>query len=205
MTRYGVTQLINEQFDLIACGEAENARHGLAAVAALQPDLVLADITLPDKSGLDFTRELKHLHPNVPVLIMSMHDEMLYAERVLAAGGRGYVMKTEGGAKLLEAIRAVLLGHVYVSGRMTTTILDRLTHRVDQITQPRPGPLTDREFEVFQLLGQGLSTGQIAERLHLSVKTVGVHRIHIKSKLGLRSGPELIRQAVQWGATQQLF
>jgi DNA-binding NarL/FixJ family response regulator len=132
-----------------------------------------------------------------------MHDETIYAERVLRAGGRGYIMKSEGGEKLLGAIRQVLAGQGYVSKSISAAILDSLTRR------PGPGAaslnvLSDREFEVFQLIGQGLSTHEIAQQLHLSGKTVGTHRVHIKEKLKLRTGPELIQQAVRWSATQQL-
>lgn len=205
MTRYGIIQLINEQPDLVACGEAGDAERALAAIASARPDLVLADITLPGKSGLDFVRELRVQHPEVAVLVMSMHDESLYAERVLRAGGRGYVMKTEGGGKLLEAVREVLQGRVYVSGKITSNLLAGLARHRKRSEENKPAALTDREFEVFQLLGQGLSTGEIAQRLSLSPKTVGIHRLHIKEKLGLRTGHDLIRQAIQWAATQQLY
>lgn len=205
MTRYGVIQLINEQSDLLACGEAGDADQALSSIKTTRPDLVLADITLPNKSGLDFIKELRELHPGLPVLVMSMHDESLYAERVLRAGGRGYVMKTEGGGKLLQAIRDVLQGRIYVSGKITAGILESFTRHPNASNPAHPGVLTDREFEVFQLLGQGFSTGQIARRLKLSPKTVGVHRLHIKDKLGLQTGHNLVRQAIQWATTQQLF
>jgi DNA-binding NarL/FixJ family response regulator len=135
---------------------------------------------------------------------MSIHDETIYAERVLRAGGRGYIMKSEGGERLLEAIRHVLAGQIYVSGSISASILESLAQR--------PGThgatlcvLSDREFEVFQMIGQGLSTQAIADRLHLSSKTIGTHRLHIKEKLKLRTGSELIQQAVRWSATQQLI
>jgi DNA-binding NarL/FixJ family response regulator len=203
ITRHGLIQLINHEPDLRVCGEAAGAQPALDQLASIQPALVLADITMPGKSGLDFIKDLQVLHPGLAVLVMSMHDESIYAERVLRAGGRGYIMKSEGGEKLLEAIRQVLGGQVYVSQCISADILDTFTHR----TRPgsaAPGRLSDREFEVFQLIGQGLSTREIAQRLNLSVKTVGTHRLHIKEKLNLRSGPELIKQAVRWSATQQL-
>ncbi len=204
MTRYGVAQLINDEPDLATCGEAEDAATALAAIKAAQPDLVLADITLPGKSGLDFIKDVQLLHPGVLVLVMSMHDEAIYAERVLRAGGRGYIMKTEGGKKLLEAIRRILSGQVYVSDNISARILDGLTRRTRVIGEPGPPLLTDREFEVFQLIGQGLPTREIGQRLNLSVKTVGVHRLNIKRKLNLQTGPELIKEAVRWAAAQQL-
>lgn len=203
MTRYGVVQLINDEPDLVVCGEAEDGQQALAAIPSARPALVLADLTMPGKGGLDFIKEVQCLHPGLAVLVVSMHDEVLYAERVLRAGARGYLMKSEGGAKLLEAIREVLQGRVYVSKRMAATILDSLTRRPGGDGR-RLGLLSDREFEIFQLLGQGLSTREIAQRLKLSSKTVSVHRLHIKQKLNLRTGPELLRLAVQWAAAQHL-
>jgi DNA-binding NarL/FixJ family response regulator len=131
-------------------------------------------------------------------------SENIYAERVLRAGGRGYIMKSEGGEKLLEAIRQVLDGQVYVSKKISASILDAFSRRPSLAGEARPGALSDREFEVFQLLGQGLSTREIGQRLHLSIKTIGTHRYHIRQKLRLRTGPELIREAVRWAAAQQL-
>jgi len=204
ITRYGLTQLINHEPDLLVCGEAESAQQALATIKSAPPDLVLTDITMPGRSGLEFIKDLRAQHPRVPVLVMSMHDENIYAERVLRAGGRGYIMKNEGGEKLLEAIRQVLQGQVYVSKRMSATLLEGFTPHRAGGGEATMGALTDREFEVFQLIGQGLSARQIGQRLNLSVKTVGTHRQHIMQKLKLHTGPELIRQAVRWAAAQQL-
>ena len=204
ITRYGLTQLITHEPDLLVCGEAESAAQALAAIKSARPDLVLADLTMPGKSGLEFIKDMQAQHPGVAVLVMSMHDENIYAERVLRAGGRGYIMKNEGGEKLLEAIRQVLQGRVYVSQSISTALLDVFTRHRSSAGDATPGVLSDREFEVFQLVGQGLSAQQIAQRLNLSVKTVGTHRQHIRQKLKLRTGPELIRQAVRWAAAQQL-
>jgi DNA-binding NarL/FixJ family response regulator len=203
ITRRGLIQLINHEPDLRVCGEAAGAQAALDQLARLEPALVLADITMPGKSGLDFIKDLLALRPGLPVLVVSMHDESIYAERVLRAGGRGYIMKSEGGEKLLEAIRRVLDGQVYVSQDISADILDLFTHR-PKPGGATPGRLSDREFEVFQLIGQGMSTREIARRLNLSMKTVGTHRLHIKEKLQLRSSPELIQQAVRWSAAQQL-
>ena len=203
ITRYGLIQLINHEPDLLVCGEAESAQQALAILKSTQPVLVLADLTMPGKSGLDFIKDVQALHPGVAVLVMSMHDESIYAERVLRAGGRGYIMKSEGGEKLLEAIRLVLGGQIYVSKRISATILDAFACR-SRPGVATPGVLSDREFEVFQLIGQGLTTREIARRLNLSGKTVGTHRLHIKEKLRLQTGAELIKQAVRWSATQQL-
>jgi DNA-binding NarL/FixJ family response regulator len=204
ITRYGLTQLINHEPDLLVCGEAASVQEALAAISTARPDLVLADITMPGKSGLEFVKDLQLQHPGMLVLVMSMHDENIYAERVLRAGGRGYIMKNEGGEKLLEAIRQVLLGQVYVSKSMSAALLEGFTLHHSSGGEATPGALSDREFEVFQLIGQGLSAQQIGQRLNLSVKTVGTHRQHIRQKLKLRTGPELIRQAVRWAAAQQL-
>jgi DNA-binding NarL/FixJ family response regulator len=204
ITRYGLVQLLDHQPDFVVCGEAENVLQGLAAIKSARPDLILADLTMPGKSGLDFIKEVQALDPRLPVLVVSMHDESIYAERVLRAGGRGYIMKNEGGEKLLEAIRHVLQGQVYVSKRMSAAILDALTGHPG-IGGTGPSVLSDREFEVFQCLGEGLSTREISRRLNLSVKTIGTHRQHIKEKLKLRTGPELIKEAVRWAATEQLI
>jgi DNA-binding NarL/FixJ family response regulator len=204
ITRYGLTQLINREADLQVCGDAESAPQALAALKAARPDLVLADLTLPGKSGLEFLKDMQAQYPEIPVLVMSMHDETIYAERVLHAGGRGYIMKNEGGEKILEAIRQVLQGQVYVSKRMSAALLDLLTRPHSDTRAAMPSVLSDREFEVFQLIGQGLSAQEIGQRLNLSVKTVATHRQHIRQKLKLRTGPDLIRQAVRWAAAQQL-
>ena len=202
MMRQGLAQLINNEPDLVACCEAENARQAMEAIERQVPELVLADITLPDKSGLELIKDIQAMHPGLPVLVISMHDESLYAERVLRAGGRGYVMKQEGGNKLMEAIRRVLGGQIYVSGKMSARILEIFSgRRAEAATSPVEN-LSDREFEVFQLLGQGKATRQIAEKLHLSVKTVEVHRVNIKAKLKLESASELIRFAVRWMESQ---
>jgi DNA-binding NarL/FixJ family response regulator len=186
------------------CGEAESVAQALGAIESACPDLVLADITMPGQSGLEFIKDMQAQHPRVAVLVLSMHDETIYAERVLRAGGRDYIMKNEGGEKLLEAIRQVLQGQVYVSQHMSAALLEVFTSHSSSAGEATPTALSDREFEVFQLLGQGLSTRQIGQRLNVSVKTVGTHRLHIKQKLNLRTGPELIRHAVRWAAAQQL-
>lgn len=204
ITRYGLVQLLNREPDLRVCGEAENAAQGLAALKSARPDLVLADITLPDKSGLEFLKDAQALYPGLAVLVISMHDETLFAERVLRAGGRGYIMKSAGGEKLIEAIRRTLQGLVYVSPTIAATLLDGLTRPHTSARPAGLGTFTDREFEVFQLIGQGLSTREISQKLNLSAKTVGTHRLHVKDKLHLQDGPALIKQAVRWAATQQL-
>ena len=204
ITRYGLTQLLSHEPDLLVCGEAESVAQALEAIPSACPDLVLADITMPGRSGLEFIKDMQAQHPRVAVLVMSMHDETIYTERVLRAGGRGYIMKNEGGEKLLEAIRQVLQGQVYVSKHMSAALLEVFTPHRSSAGEATPSALSHREFEVFQLIGQGLSTRQIGQRLNLSVKTVGTHRLHIKQKLDLGTGPELVRHAVRWAAAQQL-
>ncbi len=200
MTRHGLAQLIRREEDLLVCGEAETVEQALKAVSLVKPDLVLADITLPGKSGLEFIKDMQVLYPKVSVLVISMHEEVVFAERVLLAGGRGYVMKSEGGAKVLEAIRKVLQGEIYLSRSMASNVLGGLGRSRSNKNPRAVGCLTDREFEVFQLIGRGLSTNEISQRLNLSIKTVGTHRVNIKQKLELRSGTDLVRYAVRWAA-----
>ena len=205
MTRYGIAQLIGQEPDLEVCGEVDNAHRALAAVKPLKPDLVLADLAMPGKSGLELIRELKAQHPDVAVLVVSMHDESIYAERVLRAGGRGYLMKSAGGEKLVQAIRRVLGGQVCVSEAMSDRIMDGFAGR-------RPGgardstlaTLTEREFGVFELLGQGLTTREAAKNLHISAKTVETHRLHIVEKLRLKGSAELTKFAICWMRAQGL-
>ena len=201
--RQGLAQLINNEADLAVCCEAATAGEALAAIAASPPDLVLADLSLPDKGGLELIKDIQALHPGLPVLVLSMHDEAIYAERVLRAGARGYIMKQEGAAKVMEGIRQVLNGQVCVSEKMSARILDIFSGRRTANSRSPVERLTDREFEVFELLGQGKSSRQIAEQLHLSIKTVEVHRANIKQKLQLTTAPELIRYAVRWVETQE--
>lgn len=202
MMRQGLAQLIGLEHDLTVCGEAENAGSALDAISALKPDLVLVDISLPGKNGLELIKDFQSLQPGLSVLVISMHDESLFAERVLRAGGRGYIMKQEGGKRLMQAVRQVLDGKIYVSEKISAGILEALSGRRTGAEGSPMEKLTDREFEVFQLIGQGLGTRDIAEKLHLSVKTVDVHRANVKAKLKLNSASELIRHAVRWSESQ---
>jgi DNA-binding NarL/FixJ family response regulator len=204
MTRYGIARLIEQEPGLTLCGEAGNAQSALAAVQARKPRLVLADLSLPDGEGLEFIKDLRALHPEVAVLVVSMHDEELYAERALRAGARGYIMKNEGGEKLVKAIRQVLQGKTYLSDSMADRVLDIFSTPRRRSGDSLLGTLTDREFEVFRLIGQGMTTGEIGKRLHLSPKTVETHRLHVRQKLQLKSGPALIKYAVHWTSAQKL-
>lgn len=202
MMRNGLAQLIDNEPDLKVCAEADTAGQAIDIVSKQKFDLALLDISLPDKSGLELIKDFHALRPEMPVLIVSMHDEMIYAERVLRAGGRGYIMKQAGGQKFLTAIRQVLAGQVFVSENMSARILEMFSGRQPQNAGSPVRKLSDREFEVFQLIGQGVSTRAIAEKLHLSIKTVEVHRANIKEKLGLKTANELVRYAVRWVDSQ---
>ena len=201
--RAGLAQLIERQPDLAVCGEAGNPAEALQAIAKTKPDLILTDLTMPGRSGLEFVKDLIATERGLAVLVISMHDEVVYAERALRAGARGYIMKEAGGEALLVAMRQVLRGEVYVSPRMSARILEGLSARKPRGSTSPIEKLTDREFEVFQLIGQGKSTRDIAEQLHLSSKTVDVHRSHIKEKLELKDATALIRHAVRWVETPQ--
>jgi len=203
MMREGLAQLINNEADLMVCGEAGAGREVPELVAKTKPDLLIADISLPDKNGLEVIKDLQALHPGLAVLVISMHDESLYAERVLRAGGRGYVMKQEGGKKIMTAIRQVLSGQIYVSEKMSAKILESFSGQAAETSRMPMENLSDREFEVLQLMGQGKGTREIAEQLGLSVKTVDAHRANIKRKLSLKTGPELVRYAVRWVEAQK--
>jgi DNA-binding NarL/FixJ family response regulator len=202
MTREGLAANINRQIDLEVCGEASNPADAMSALARLKPDLLVTDMTMPGRSGIEFIKDVHAMAPQLPILVLSMHDEMLYAERALRAGARGYVMKDAGSAKLLEVIRLVLGGQSYVSPQMSARLLDAVTGRRPRGSTSPIEKLSDREFEVFQLLGSGKSTKEVAQALNLSPKTVDVHRGRIKDKLQLKDASSLIHHAVRWVETQ---
>jgi DNA-binding NarL/FixJ family response regulator len=202
MMREGLAQLIEHEPDLQTAAQADSAAQALQVMAGAVPDLLLLDISLPDKNGLELIKDVHTLYPALPVLVVSMHDESLYAERVLRAGGRGYIMKQEGGKKLMQAIRQVLGGQIYVSERISARILENFSGHHPESQSPVQ-KLSDREFEVFQLLGRGEGTRQIAQRLHLSIKTVEVHRANMRKKLELATGAELVHYAIRWSEAQK--
>jgi DNA-binding NarL/FixJ family response regulator len=204
MMRQGLAQLINDEPDLMVQAEADTAKQALESVTSRKPDLVLLDISLPDKNGLELTKDIHVMSPEIQILVVSMHDEALYADRVLRAGARGYIMKQEGGKKLLAAIRQVLSGRIYVSDKMSAHILEQFSGQKQEGARSSIEQLSDREFEVFQLIGEGKGTRDIAAHLHLSVKTVEVHRGNIKHKLQLKSGTDLVRHAVRWSESQRI-
>ena len=203
MTREGISHLLRSELGLTVLGELGSAQAALAAVKSQPPDLVIADLSLGERSGLELIKDLHVLHPDVRVLVFSMHYESLYAERVLRAGARGYLMKSEGAGKLMEAVRRVLGGEVYLSPAMRDRAVYRFTHGPAATKGDNTAALSDRELEVFELIGQALGTRQIASRLHVSVSTVETHRAHIKEKLNLRTATELVRAAVEWVEREQ--
>jgi DNA-binding NarL/FixJ family response regulator len=198
VTRAGLSHLINHQPDMIICGEAESAAQAMDVLASSRPDLLLIDLTLPGKSGLELVKDVKAMRPDLLMLVVSMHDESLYADRVLRAGARGYITKHEGGEKLIKAIRHVLSGKIYVSESMSAHILEMFSGGQTALDRSSIEKLSDREFEVFESLGAGLSSQQIAKKLHLSAKTVDAHRANIKTKLGMKTTAELIAYAARW-------
>ena len=204
MMRQGLAQLISSEPDLAVCQEADTAGQALDLVAARKPDLVLLDISLPDRNGLELIKDIHVFCPEVLILVVSMHDETLYAERVLRAGARGYIMKQEGGKKLMAAIRQVLNGQIYVSEKMSAKILEIFSGRRGEAGGSPVDRLSDREFEVFQLIGEGKGTRDIAGHLRLSVKTVEVHRANIKEKLKVKTATDLVRYAVRWAEGQRM-
>lgn len=197
LVRHGLSQLISCEADLEVCAQAATVDEALEQLAT-NPDLIVVDISLKDGNGIELIKQIKSKDEDMKMLVSSMHDESLFAERALHAGARGYINKQESTEKVIDAIRHVLGGHIYLSPRMT----DRLLHGVVE-GQKMPETssiekLSDRELQVFELIGRGLSTRQIANQLELSIKTIETHREHIKSKLNLKNGAELSRHAVRW-------
>jgi DNA-binding NarL/FixJ family response regulator len=198
IVRQGLAMMINQEADLVVCGEAEEAESALAAIAAERPDVLLLDISLPGPDGIDLLKTIRATDASLPVLVLSMHDESVYAERALRAGANGYIMKQEATENVLVALRRILAREVYVSDRVASTMLRQLTSGA---ATPAEGPvarLSDRELEVFRLIGEGHGTRQIAEELHLSVKTVESYQAHIKEKLALHSSRDLVQRAIEW-------
>src|SRR5262249_16025582 len=192
------TLLINQESDLTVCGVAEEMHSALRSIDSTNPDIVILDISLSGPDGLDLLKHLRTRHPKLPVLMLSMHDESIYAERTLRAGANGYIMKQEATEKVLVAVRRILSNEIYVSERIPSNMLRHYV-RGDQRVQNSPvTELSDRELEIFRLIGQGHATRQIANELHLSVKTVESYQAHIKEKLSLHSARELVQHAIRW-------
>jgi DNA-binding NarL/FixJ family response regulator len=198
LVREGLANLINEQTDLIVCGEAEDSAGAITGIAKTRPDVALVDISLKNESGLELVKNLESQFPLVALIVLSMHDEALYAERALRAGARGYVMKRESTKSVLASIRRVMEGGVYVSERVVNSMARRFRSSSKRVESSPVERLSDRELEIFRLLGQGRTTAQIAEDLHLSLKTVQAYCARAKEKFGVSSLGELLRAAIRW-------
>lgn len=198
LVRSGFRQLIESETDLKVCCEAATMSEALQLLHCCTPNLAIIDLSLPDGNGLELIKRMQSQHPEIAILVSSMHDEDLFAERALHAGAKGYINKQEAGEQVIVAARRVLDGKIYLSSHMAERlILEQDGKPQDPLLSPIEH-LSNRELEVFELIGHGMATGEIADKLHLSVKTIETHRANIKSKLGLSSGGELIRSAVQW-------
>lgn len=193
-----MSRLIDGEPGLMCCGGAKSAEEAVSEIPRCKPDVVITDITLPKRTGLDLIKDLTAMFPKVLVLVYSMHDEMFYAERALRSGARGYLMKEAGSEKMLEAIRGVLTGEIYVSPKIAAKILNLFSGLNPRSSNSPVEKLTDREFDIYQLIGKGKTTKEIAEQLHISPKTVAVHREHMKEKLGVNSAAELAHHAIRW-------
>jgi len=198
IVREGLSLMMNREPDLMVCGEAEEATGALQAIVAANPDFLIVDISLSRPDGLDLLKSIRARYPSLPVLILSMHDETIYAERALRAGANGYIMKQEATERVLVAVRQILTQKVYVSDRIANRMLQQYIRGSVSERQSPIAELSDRELEVFRLIGEGHSTRMIAEELHLSVKTVESYQAHIKGKLSLKNGRELVQRAIQW-------
>lgn len=198
IVRQGLALLINQENDLMVCGEAEDMHTALQAATITHPDVMIVDISLNGPDGLELLKHVRLKCPALPVLILSMHDEQIYAERALRAGANGYIMKQEATERVLVALRRILSGETYVSDRIAKSMLQHYLRGANVAAYSPISELTDRELEVFRLIGEGHGTRQIAEQLHLSVKTVESYQAHIKEKLSLRSARELVQHAIQW-------
>jgi DNA-binding NarL/FixJ family response regulator len=198
IVRQGLAEMIDQERDLQVCGTAEDVHKALDALEKVKPDLVIADISLKGSNGIELLKNIKVRYPRTLVLVLSMHDESLYAVRALRAGAAGYIMKQEATEKVLTAIRQVLTGEIYLSEKMEKKMMHQLVGGRTARTGSPIEDLSDRELEVFGLIGQGHGTRQIAEELHLSIKTIESHRAHIKEKLNLRTATELVQHAIQW-------
>ncbi len=195
--REGLAHLINTEEDLIVCGETDNVTDALQAIEDAEPDIAIVDISLGDGSGIRLTENLIYAHPGLLILVLSMHDETEYAERCLKSGARGYIMKQESSKKVLSAIRKVLNGEIYVSDKLNVTLLHKFVNNKFESFDSSTKPLSNRELEVYQLLGQGLKKHKIAERLNLSVKTIETYIEHIKIKLQLKGTHDVLMHAVK--------
>ena len=202
LVRERLAEVINREEDLVVSGEAEDRHEAIDAILAKPPDLVIVDLTLKTSDGLELIKDIRTRWPKLRMLVVSMHDESLYAERVIRAGAMGYITKQEATRKILLAIRRVLAGSIYLNEKMASRIISRLTTGGDSVTATPAELLADREFQVFELTGHGLNTNDIARRLHIAVKTVETYRARIKEKLHLKDASELLQLAITWSSKQ---
>ncbi len=203
IVRQGLSLMINREPDLVVCGEAEEAMGAMHVLTSSHPDVMIVDISLTGPDGIDLMKNIRISHPTLPVLILSMHDEMVYAERALRAGANGYIMKQEATENVLIALRRLLSGEIYVSTRIANQMLKHYITGSGSLRNSSIADLSDRELEVFRLIGEGHGTRQIAEELHISIKTVESYQAHIKEKLSLRSARELMQRAIQWNMDEK--
>jgi DNA-binding NarL/FixJ family response regulator len=202
IVRQGLAMMIDAEDDLQVCGHAEEAQTALQAIVECKPDILIVDISLNGPDGLELVKHVRTVFAELPILVLSMHDEATYAERALRARANGYIMKQEATEKVLVAIRRILNGEIYLSDRMANKVLQQYMGGLPA-GQSRIRDLSDRELEVFRLIGDGHGTRQIADELHLSMKTVETYQAHIKEKLLLRTGRELVQQAIFWKMSQE--
>ena len=199
IVRFGLINFINEDKDFCVCGEADNAHNALQAIQESVPDVAIIDIRLKGQSGIELIKNIKVRYPDLPVIALSMYDESIYAERLLCAGAKGYIMKQEGCEKVIEGLHQVLDGGIYVSDKIRSKIMNKYIEKKNRMYESPLDVLSDRELEVFRLIGQGYGTRQIAKELFLGIKTIETYRAHIKSKLQLKNSSELVRYAIRWG------
>jgi DNA-binding NarL/FixJ family response regulator len=202
VVRDGLTTIINHEQDLNVCGEAEDAYEALKAVTELKPDVVIVDISLKGSDGIELTKSIKAGHPKLPVIVLSVHDESVYAERALLAGAKAYLMKDAVSENIVRAIRTVLSGEIYVSNTISKKFLHKIARDKAGTTKTPIENLSDREFEVFRLIGEGFKASQIAMQLHLSIKTIETYRSRIKEKLNLHNAAELLQYSIKWAKSQ---
>lgn len=203
LVRQGIAKVLEKEPDMEVVAESGNANEAINLIARNEPAFIIADISLEGEvNGIDLVKAVRERFPSIKVLVLSMFDEAIYAERAIRAGARGYMTKKEAPTNVAGAIRAIMKGELYLTGGISGRIIDKLLHSSGDSTQTPVDILTDREFEIFQLLGNGFGTGEIARRLNLSVNTVESHRKKIKDKLGIKKGPELVKSAVQWVLSQ---
>ncbi|MHC4984155.1 MAG: response regulator [Planctomycetota bacterium] len=203
IVRQGMTMLVTAEPDMMVCGEAESAADALRAIEQTEPDVAIVDLSLKESSGLELIKDIQIRYPRLLVLVLSMRDESFYAERVLRAGAKGYVTKEEGTDRVIEGIRKILQGEVYLSEKMASKMISRYVAGKPGRSSSPGENLTDRELEIFELIGNGVTTRDIGQKLHISVKTVESHREHIKEKLRLDNATALLKHAIQWVQSQR--